>query len=135
MTRRWRKLGWFGPSKRQLRRAEAEIEAVKAVRDNRLRDANPADIAKAESVADELFGTDMKIESAKRFYAALERHGLADEYQGVTDLILDAGHGAPLLSEPLHAGSLSNLHEDIRALYRAYVAELERRDATDDEAT
>jgi hypothetical protein len=50
--RRWRKLGWFGPSKKQLRRAE---EAVRAVRENRLRDAAPADTAKAEEVADDLF--------------------------------------------------------------------------------
>jgi hypothetical protein len=42
-------LGWFGPSQRQLRKAE---EAARAVRKNRLRDADPADRAKAEQVAD-----------------------------------------------------------------------------------
>lgn len=52
---RWRKLGWFGPSQRQLRKAE---EAARAVRKNRLRDADPADRANAEQVADELFDED-----------------------------------------------------------------------------
>jgi hypothetical protein len=53
--KRWRKLGWFGPSKRQLRKAE---EAVRAVRENRLRDAAPGSTAKAEALADELFSDD-----------------------------------------------------------------------------
>jgi hypothetical protein len=57
MTRRWTKVGtWFGPSKRSMRRAESKIEAVKAVRENRLRHADPADVAKADAVFDELTG-------------------------------------------------------------------------------
>ncbi len=62
---------------------------------------------------------------AEAFQDALERHNLAGEYHGVTDLILDAGHGAPMLTEPLHAASLSNLYEDIHNLYAAYLEELE----------
>jgi hypothetical protein len=59
MTRRWTKVGtWFGPSKRSLRRAESTIEAAKAVRENRLRHADPADVAKADAVFDEMIGED-----------------------------------------------------------------------------
>ncbi len=60
MTRRWRKLGWFGPSRRQLREAQARVDdVVKTVRENRLRDGDPADRVKAEAVADELFDEDV----------------------------------------------------------------------------
>lgn len=62
---------------------------------------------------------------AAAFESALRRHGLDSEYHAVTDLILDAGHGAPMLSEPLHSGSLRDLYEDIVALYRAHVEELD----------
>jgi hypothetical protein len=54
--KRWTKVGsGMNPSKRQLSEAEAKVEAVKAVRENRLRDADPADLEAATAVADELF--------------------------------------------------------------------------------
>lgn len=45
------------PSKRRMRKARERVsEAVKAVRENRLRHADPADVAKADAVFDELTG-------------------------------------------------------------------------------
>ncbi len=59
MEKRWTKVGsGLNPSKRELRRAE---EVVKLVRENRLRHADPADRAKAEAIADELFGKEPDI--------------------------------------------------------------------------
>jgi hypothetical protein len=57
MAKRWVKVGsGMNPSKRQLAEAEATVsEAVKAVRENRLRDADPADLEAANAIADEVF--------------------------------------------------------------------------------
>jgi hypothetical protein len=54
--KRWTKVGTgMNPSKRQMREAQAKVEAAKAVRENRMRDAEPADVAKAAAIADETF--------------------------------------------------------------------------------
>lgn len=60
MAKRWTKVGsGMNPSKRQLDEADAKVsDAVRLVRDNRLRNADPANLAKAEAVADELFAED-----------------------------------------------------------------------------
>jgi hypothetical protein len=45
------------PSKRSLRKAAKRVvDAVRAVREHRLRDADPASLEAADKVADELFG-------------------------------------------------------------------------------
>jgi hypothetical protein len=44
------------PTAEQRARREAEVEAL--LREHRLRDAHPADVAKAEAIADEVFGED-----------------------------------------------------------------------------
>jgi hypothetical protein len=53
----WTKVGsGMNPSKRQLDEAETKVsDAVKAVRENRLRDADPADLEVAAAIADEIF--------------------------------------------------------------------------------
>jgi hypothetical protein len=56
MAKRWTKVGsGMNPSKRQLEEAAAKVEAATAVKENRLRDADPADTAKAATIADDLF--------------------------------------------------------------------------------
>jgi hypothetical protein len=91
MTKRWRKLGWFGPSRRQLdhaylyvRRAlglESNKQAtVRAVRENRLRYATPEQRAEMDAWWDAL--VERLENTPKEHHTQEERNAIADEFFG-----------------------------------------------------